>query len=95
MLAFPEAALGELKFCPGLAGQDQVGNWILLSSALFYLPALFARGRQSCKGAFEYCTVETQGRVVILLAAVTQKQVRMYLKHLVRNVIRYLLCFMS
>lgn len=33
----PKAALGELKFCPGLAGQDQVGNWILFVSA----PLLF------------------------------------------------------
>ena len=51
---------------PGLAGQDQVGNWILLSSAFFYLPALFARGHESCKGTFEYCTVETQWWVFTL-----------------------------
>lgn len=31
-LAFPEAALGEVRLCPGLAGQDQVGDWIKRSS---------------------------------------------------------------
>lgn len=38
--AFTEAAAGGIADWPP-DGQDQVGNWILLSFVFFYLPALF------------------------------------------------------